>query len=255
MEGLIVFLLGLAIGSFLNVAVYRLKAGKSFLKGRSYCDFCKKQINWQDNVPLLSFLVLKGKCRYCQKKIPLEYFLIELLTGLGFLGIYWFWKANYGWDLDSILLLVYWLVLFSGSLALAVYDFKTMLIADEILLPLILTAFLRLFWSNQWQILPAAFLSMGFLGLIWLVTRGKGMGFGDVKLAFLMGLVLGWPKIVVAYFLAFLTGALVGVILVLIKKMKMKGKIAFGPFLVMGMLVAKLWGDRIWSWYMGMLGL
>ena len=253
------FLFGLAIGSFLNVVIYRLKFGDSPMKGRSYCDKCKKQIAWYDNIPLLSFLLLGGKCRYCKKKISIDYPLVEFLVGLEFVWVYWLLKVNFAFfgqveGFYSLALLIYWLLLFSGSLAIAVYDFKYMLIPDEVLWPLIGLSFLRLFISGQWQVLPVAVGSTLFILLLWLITRGKGMGFGDVKLAFLMGLVLGWPQILVAYFLAFLTGALVGVILILKGAKKFKDKIAFGPFLLLGMILAKLWGLNIWQWYMGLLG-
>lgn len=252
------FLLGLTVGSFLNVVIYRLRFGDSPMKGRSYCDNCKKPIAWLDNIPLLSFLLLKGRCRQCKKKIPADYPLIELLVGLQFVWTYWLLKVNFAFfgqveGFYSLALLIYWLVLFSGALTIAVYDLKYMLIPDEVLWPLIGLSFLRLFFSHQWQVLPAAFLSSGFLFLLWLITRGKGMGLGDVKLAFLLGLVLGWPQIVVAYFTAFLTGAAAGVILVLWGRKNFKQKIAFGPFLLLGMMVAKLWGWPIWQWYMGKL--
>jgi prepilin signal peptidase PulO-like enzyme (type II secretory pathway) len=187
-----------------------------------------------------------------------EYPLIELLVGLEFIWVYWLLKVNFNffgtWEgFYSLALLIYWLILFVGSLGIMVYDLKYMLIPDEVLWPLIGVAFLRLLISQQWQVLLAAVGSSLFLGLIWLITKGKGMGLGDVKLAFLLGLVLGWPLVAVAYFLAFLTGAGAGVILMLVNKKKLKDKIAFGPFLLLGMLIAKLWGWSIWQWYWGML--
>lgn len=219
------FLVGLTVGSFLNVVIYRLRFGDSPMRGRSYCDHCKKKIAWYDNIPLLSFVLLGGKCRKCKKKIPVDYPLVELLVGLQFVWVYWLLKVNYAffgtWEgFYSLALLVYWLILFSGSLGIVVYDLKHMIIPDEVLWPLIGVAFLRLFVSHQWQVLPIAVGSSLFLLSLWVITRGKGMGMGDVKLGFLMGLVLGWPMIVVAYFLAFLTGAVAGVILILLNKKK-----------------------------------
>lgn len=258
MEYWLLFLFGLVIGSFLNVVIYRLRFGDSPMKGRSYCPKCKKQIAWFDNIPLLSFALLGGKCRRCKEKISVEYPLVELLVGLQFVWIYWLLKVNFAffgtWEgFYSLGLLIYWLVLFSGSLAIVVYDLKYMVIPDEVLGPLIGVAFLRLFISNQWQVLWSAVGSSLFLLSLWLITRGKGMGLGDVKLAFLMGLVLGWPLILVAYFMAFLTGAVAGVILMLLNKKKFKDKIAFGPFLLLGMMAAKLWGWSVWQWYLGWL--
>ena len=258
MDYLTLFLFGTAIGSFLSVVIYRLRIGESALKGRSRCDFCKKQIAWFDNIPLLSYVLLLGKCRWCKKKIGLDHLFLELLFGFQFVWIYWLLKVNFSFfghleGFYSLSLLAYWLILFSGSIAIAIYDVKHMLIPDEVLFPLIGVCFLRLFFSHQWQVLVPALLAMGFLYSIYVITKGKGMGFGDVKLAFLMGLVLGWPLIVVAFFVAFLTGAGVGVILLVLKKKKYKSRIAFGPFLIFGMLLAKLWGNQIWQWYFSFL--
>lgn len=248
------FLLGICAGSFLGVVLYRLRRGGSALKGRSVCDHCRKKIPWYDNLPLLSFILLGGQCRRCHKPINPEYPLIELIVGIEFAWVYWLLKINFnffnwieGWY--SFALLVYWLILFSGVIAIAIYDLKYRLIPDQILLPLTIVSFLRLFVSRQWSVLPAAFGSMAFLGLLHLITRGKGMGWGDVKLGFLLGLVLGWLLIVVAYFIAFLTGAIAGVILIVVKHKNLKTKIAFGPFLILGMVIAKLWGWSMWHWY------
>lgn len=258
MAYLILFLFGLAIGSFLNVVIYRLRRGESAMKGRSHCDHCRVKISWFDNIPLLSFMLLHGKCRHCSRKIPMEYPLTELIVGLEFMWIYWLLTVNFkffgSWEgFYSLALLVYWLILFSGSLAIAIYDWKYYLIADEVLWPLIGVALLRLIFSYQWQVLPVALGSAAFMGLIWLITKGKGLGGGDIKLGLFLGLVLGWPKILVAYFIAFLTGSIVGVILILVKRKRFKDKIAFGPFLLLGMLTAKLWGETIWQWYQKVL--
>ncbi len=258
MDYFVLFMFGLAVGSFLNVVIYRLKHGGSALKGRSYCDHCKKPIPWYDNIPLLSYLFLGGKSRCCKKGIPIEYPVVELLTGVQFVWVYWLLKINFTFfgqveGFYSLALLIYWLCLFVGSMVIAIYDFKYMLIPGEVLWPLVAMAFLRLLITGQWQLVGVAVLSTLFIGLLWLVTRGKGMGLGDVQLAFLMGLVLGFPLIVIAYFVAFLTGAVTGVILIFSANKKIKDKIAFGPFLLFGMLVAKLWGGLLWQWYWGLV--
>ena len=149
MDYLLLFVLGVCAGSFLNVVLYRLRTGDSPLRGRSYCDNCKKPIAWYDNIPLLSFLILSGKCRHCQRQIPIDYPIVEALTGIQFVWLYWLLKVNFNFfgrveGFYSLALLAYWLVLFAGSLAIAVYDFKYLLIPDEILLPLIGLSLLRL---------------------------------------------------------------------------------------------------------------
>jgi prepilin signal peptidase PulO-like enzyme (type II secretory pathway) len=258
MDYLVLFLFGLTIGSFLNVVIYRLRTGKSPVRGRSYCDHCHHQISWYDNIPLLSYLLLRGKCRHCQKTIAIDYPIIEALTAIQFVWVYWLLKVNFQFfgqveGFYSLSLLSYWLLLFTGSLAIAIYDFKYLLIPDLILVPLVVLALLRLTVSQQWSVVPTAFGASAFLFVLWWFTRGKGLGVGDIKLAFLMGLVLGWPQILVAFMIAFLTGSVVGVILVLVRKKSLKDKIAFGPFLILGMLLSKLWGWPLWQWYINKL--
>lgn len=248
------FILGLCVGSFLNVVIYRLRHGDSAMRGRSYCDHCHKKINWYDNIPLLSYLILGGKSRCCKKKILIDYPLVELLTGMQFAWVYWLLKVNFNWfgqieGFYSFGLLIYWLVLFAGSLAIAVFDFKYGLIPDNVLWIMGLAAGGRLILTQQWSYLMVGALSGLFLWLIKTISKGK-MGEGDIYLGLVMGLVLGWPQILIAYFLAFLTGAIAGVILILLSKKKLKDKIAFGPFLLLAMLAAKIWGWSMWQWYL-----
>ena len=258
MDYLVLFLFGLAVGSFLNVVIYRLRKSDSPLRGRSYCDQCKKPIAWFDNIPLLSFILLKGKCRRCKRKIPIEYPLTELLVGIEFVWVYWLLTVNFKffgtWEgFYSLALLIYWLILFSGSLAIIIFDLKYLVIPDEVLYPLIGAALLRLPFSHQWSVIPVALASGAFLYSLYLITKKKGMGEGDIRLGLLMGLVLGWPQIIIAYFVAFLTGALWGVILIIARGKSLKTKVAFGPFLLLGMMIAKLFGWPIWQWYWHLL--
>jgi len=247
-------LLGLGIGSFLNVVIYRLPRGLSVVWGRSFCPKCRRKIAWFDNVPLLSFAWLRGHCRYCHSPISWRYPVVELLTGtlfvlgatclgnlsnLGYLGI-----AEVG---------LTW-VLFSALIAIFFIDLEQQIIPDEILLPVIFLFLLSKIFvphlTTHYLLLTTLLPAVGaalFLFLIRVVTRGRGMGLGDVKLAFLMGLVLGFPKIIIAFYLAFLTGAIVGVILILVKKARFGQKIAFGPFLAAAIIITVLWGEKILS--------
>lgn len=236
MSGLI-FLGGLVTGSFLNVVIYRLPRGLGFVRGRSFCPKCKRKISWFDNVPLISFLILKGHCRFCGKPISWRYPLVELLTGILF-------YLSYSSHLNF---LSYFL--FAGLIVIFFIDLEHQIIPDEIVIPLSILFFLYFLITN-YQLLVTNHLITGivsflFLYSIYLLTKGKGMGFGDVKLAFLIGLVLGWPKVVVAFYLAFLTGAFFGIILILLGKAKLKQKIAFGPFLVFSTIISFLWGEEI----------
>ena len=233
----VVLALGLVIGSFLNVVIYRLPRGLGYVRGRSFCPKCKHKINWFDNVPVISFLILKGRCRFCGGKISWRYPLIELLAGALFYLSY----------LSHLSFLSYLLI--CGLVVIFFVDLEHQIIPDEIVIPLsVLFLGYRLLTNIQYLIsnfLITGIVSFLFLYLIHLLTKGKGMGLGDVKLAFLMGLVLGFPKIVVAFYLAFLTGAFVGVILILLSRAKLKQKIAFGPFLVFGTIFSLLWGEKI----------
>ena len=233
----VVLALGLVIGSFLNVVVYRLPRGLGFVRGRSFCPKCKHKINWFDNVPVISFLILKGRCRFCGRKISWRYPLIELLAGALFYLSY----------LSHLSFLSYLLI--CGLVVIFFIDLEHQIIPDEIVIPLSILFLVYFLMTNPQLLITnyliTALISFLFLYFIFLLTKGRGMGLGDVKLAFLMGLVLGFPKIVVAFYLAFLTGAFVGVILILLGKAKLKQKIAFGPFLVFGTIFSLLWGEKI----------
>ena len=233
----VVLALGLVIGSFLNVVIYRLPRGLGFVRGRSFCPKCKHKVNWFDNVPVISFLILKGRCRFCGGKISWRYPLIELLAGALFYLSY----------LSHLSFLNYLLI--CGLVVIFFIDLEHQIIPDEIVIPLSILFLVYFLMTNPQLLITnyliTALISFLFLYFIFLLTKGKGMGFGDVKLAFLMGLVLGFPKIVVAFYLAFLTGAFVGVILILLSRAKLKQKIAFGPFLVFGTIFSLLWGEKI----------
>jgi len=240
-----IFLLGLSVGSFLNVLIYRLPRHLSVVWGRSLCPKCRKKIAWFDNLPLLSFVFLKGRCRACRSPISWQYPLVELLTAVLFvLG-----ARPYLSDLSNLgtAQVGLTLILFSSLIAIFFIDLEQQIIPDEILLPVaVLFVLSSLLTTNYW-LLATGIASSLFLFLIWALTKGRGMGLGDVKLAFLMGLVLGYPKVIVAFYLAFLTGAIVGVILILAKKARFGQKIAFGPFLAAATIITVLWGEKILS--------
>ncbi|MBI4066670.1 prepilin peptidase [Candidatus Gottesmanbacteria bacterium] len=245
--GFIVFLFGLAVGSFLNVLIDRLPKGKNVLTGRSICDHCNKTLRWFELIPLLSFVVQGGRCRRCHRLLSWQYPLVELVTAVGFVFLFQgqAFEARQGLALWGAGLV------FSSLLVIFVADLKYQIIPDS----MVVAGVLGVAMGLMRQMGPMDFMKEGRLGsalgasafffLLWLITRGKGMGLGDVKLAFLMGLLLGFPKIVVASYLAFLTGAIVGVILILLGKKHLKERIAFGPFLVVGTVMAIVWGQQI----------
>ena len=192
---------------------------------RSYCDFCGKQLSWFENVPVISWLALNGKTKCCHKKLPVEYPLVELLMGLLF--VFNGYQSPIG--LAMIVLLVFSLV----------FDLKYMILPDFSTYILIVIA--AIFFHNWLSGLGAGL----FLLALHVGTKGRGLGMGDVKLALFMGLLLGWPKIILAFYIAFIVGAIIGVILMLLKKANRKTMVPFGPFLIGGTLVSWWFGDLI----------
>lgn len=244
---LLIFVWGLVIGSFLNVLIYRLPQNLP-LSGRSFCPNCHKHILWHDNIPLLSFIVLRGRCRFCRSPTSWQYPVVELLTGALFVSV----TIHTGITLLSILssmVTIYYFFIVSVLIVIFFTDLRYGIIPDKITYPAIVISFLFLI-SQYPNILISNFLSaisaLAFLGSLFLITRGRGMGLGDVKFAFLMGLILGFPKIVIALYCAFLTGALVSIILILAGYKRFGNTIPFGPFLVFGTLVALFLGDLLY---------
>ncbi len=264
---LLIFIFGLLIGSFLNCVIYRLETGGSFLKGNSFCPNCKHLLAWRDLIPILSFLILKGKCRYCGEKISWQYPLVELFTGLIFISIFNFQFSIFNeFSIFNFLKLIYCWATSAFLIVIFVYDLRHYLIPDKIIYPAIATALIFNFHPpagglifNQFSIfnysILSAFGAALFFLMIVLISRGKWMGVGDIKLAFLMGLLLSFPNILVALFLAFFIGAIIGVGLILAGKKTLKSEVPFGPFLVAGTFLALFWGQSILNWYLKMFKL
>ncbi len=260
-----IFLFGLVIGSFLNVVIFRLETGEQVVSGRSHCRDCQHTLKWYDLVPLLSFIMLGAKCRYCGKPISIQYPLVELFTGILFVLLFQLTINSKQLTVLDGIYFTYLLIVSCSLLIIFVYDLKHYIIPDKIVYPaIIVSMFTRIsevglpkFGSPTSEILInfifAALIAGSFFLAIVLITKGRGMGGGDVKLAFLMGLVLGWPKILAALFLAFTIGAIYGIILIIIKKKTLKSEVPFGPFLVGGTFIALFWGEEIVRWYMGFI--
>lgn len=258
---IIIFILGLCVGSFLNCFVYRLETGKPFTKGRSLCPKCHHRLGVLDLIPIVSFLMLKRKCRYCKKKIHWQYFLVEVFVGILFVLIAYYILGNLA--LIRIIGFLYFATIFSLLAIIFLYDLKHYIIPDVIIYPAIILVFLFrgigvLIFGTGTNIINAllsAFFVALFFFLIWLISKGKWMGFGDVKLALFMGLFLGWPNILVALFLAFSLGSLVGVLLIIFGRKKLRSEVPFGPFLIAGTLLAFFWGSLLIKWYISLISL
>ncbi|MCL5019489.1 MAG: prepilin peptidase [Patescibacteria group bacterium] len=252
------FIIGVFVGSFLNVVVDRLKSGETIIKGRSRCEFCKKELAWFDLIPLFSFIFLKGKCRYCHKKLSLYYPIIELSTGALSAFTYLWISQTYHLPF-TIYHLAYYLIIISAFIIIFFEDLKFGIIPDKVVFPaIVVTFFYSLIFNPQSLIINlfSATLTFAFFLILFLITKGKGMGFGDVKLSLLLGLVLGFPKIIPSLYLAFLTGAIIGIILIIWRKKKsLKDTIPFGPFLIIGALAGLFWGQQIYAYFLSLLGI
>ena len=233
----LMFVLGLTVGSFLNVVIDRIPKGESVIWNASHCDHCKKRLRWFELFPVFSFILQRGRCTRCRKRLSLQYPLVELLTAVGFVYLY----------PDFLAILI-----FSCLLVLFAVDMKRMILPDAALVVLGIAILVGSFAISPSERLTHACAGigagLGFLSL-WLVTRRQGFGFGDVKLVTLLGLFLGYPLIIIALYIAFLTGAIVGVILMMSHRAKLKSRIAFGPFLIIGAVSASLWGENMLRWW------
>lgn len=258
---IIFFTFGLIIGSFLNVVVYRINLTETLL-GRSHCPHCKKTIRWYDNIPVLSFALLGAKCRDCRKKISWIYPIVEILVGItfAFLGTKFFVLTDQGTWLVSF----YYLVIASILIVILIYDFLYLEIPSIVLWTgVIFAVFCNLlldwqrgnFSGNILASLTVSGILAGFLAFVVFFalsffSREKIMGMGDAYFVILLGLILGWPKILLGLFLAFAFGAVCGIILILFKKKKMSSQVPFAPFLVIGTVVAMFYANPILSWYL-----
>lgn len=240
-------LFGLVLGSFLNVVIHRVPRRESLVKPGSHCPSCGAAIRWYDNIPLVSWLVLRGRCRRCAAAIAVRYPLVESMTGVAFALA--FWRFGLDWTL-----LVAWAFI-AAMIAVAFIDYDYMIIPNSIVLPgaiLGLGASVALDPSRWWMYLASSMGAAGFIFALVMLWPG-GMGPGDVKMALFMGAVLG-AKVIVALFAAFLLGSVVGIYLMGVRKQSRKTRIPFGPFLAAGSVLALFVGQWVISRYMSLFG-
>jgi leader peptidase (prepilin peptidase)/N-methyltransferase len=250
----IVFLFGLIVGSFLNCVIYRLGEKKSFLKGRSFCPNCGHILSWKDLIPIFSFLILRGKCRYCGKKISLQYPLVELFTGILFLATFYHLRDQL-FSLQGIFTLFYYWTILSSLIVIFVYDLKNYLIEEKIVyFSILICLIFNLIFSISEiknKILSSLFLGLFFLSIV-LISKEKWMGIGDAKLGALIGIFLGWPKIIPALFFSFFVGSIFGIFLIILKKKSLKSEIPFAPFLVSGAIFSLFFGEKVIDFYLNL---
>jgi len=249
------FVFGTIVGSFLNVVILRLKKNKSIIKTCSHCPRCRKKLEWYELIPLVSFFIQHGKCRRCHKKISWQYPIVEFLTGLVFLLIVVYFGDFSFYGIVNIL----YLLIISGFLiVIFVYDFKYYLVSDRIIYPAVAIAFFYDVYlsliTNQFSVFFYSILGaviMGGFFLFWvLVSKGKWMGMGDIKIGVLLGLIFGIYQLFTALFLTFFMGAIVSLILMALKKKKLKSQIPLGPFLTAAAFITLFWGNYLLDWYL-----
>jgi len=260
-----IFIFGLIIGSFLNCLVWRLYKNETVL-GRSYCPKCREKIFWYDNIPVISFLLLHGKCRHCQEKISVQYPLVELAVGflfsLAYLKIF---VGSGGLVLSSdqliingqpaLLLLQAWLAI-AVMAAVLIYDARWYLISTNLIIGaavlfLGLDIFLGVNWINLFWSL---FIGIGFFLLQYLLTRGRGLGEGDIWLGGLLAIIFPQPNLLLtALFISYLIGGVTGLVLLLGQKRGLKSKLPLGIFLAFGAILTIFFGSELLGWYLGLL--
>jgi len=256
---IIIFILGLIIGSFLNVLIYRLPRGQDIIKKRSYCPKCKKILSWYELIPVLSFIIQRGRCLKCKAKISYQYIFIELLTGLLFLFTYINLTNQFATSSSSIssqilssnfqtlyfaLNIIYYFYIISIFITIAAIDLKTFFIPDVLVIPAVIISFIYQIIqlpnypiTQFFNLLISSIAIFFFFGALHFFSKGKAMGFGDAKLGLLIGLFLPFPLNIFAIMLSFIIGGIFGIILMIFKKVDKKSIIPFGPFMVLGALL------------------
>jgi len=255
---LMIFIIGASIGSFLNVLIDRLPQEES-INGRSHCDYCGKKIKWFDLTPIFSYFFLGGKTRCCHKKLSFQYPMIEMITGIAFLLIFIFHFSFFNeFSTINFSNLIIYFGIISCLIVIFISDLKYHLISDYILLALFIfslmlkivipaQAGIHVLWIPDQvgdDILSSLIVAFP-IWLIYFISKERAMGLGDVYLSAVMGFLLGWKAGFLALYIAFITGAIFGLTLILIKNKKLKSKVAFGPFLVIGTVIMLMWGDKI----------
>lgn len=246
--GIMIFLIGLIIGSFSNVCIYRIPRNESLIKPGSHCPQCNKPIPFYDNIPLISYLFLKGKCRYCGKPIHPQYPIVELATGLFYLALYLF----YGLQPITIV----YMFLCSVLIIISFIDLKERIIPDVLSVPLIIVGFILSFFLRNLSTIDSLLGILAGGGSLLIIAvfgtylfKKEAMGGGDVKLAAMLGAFLGWQLILLSLFLGFFLGAFIGVIVMVTTKGK-SDIVPFGPFIALGALISIFWGQFIIHWYL-----
>ncbi|RCW50508.1 A24 family peptidase [Halanaerobium sp. MA284_MarDTE_T2] len=241
-----IFIFGLIVGSFLNVVIFRLPEGKSIVKPPSHCPHCKTKLKTFDLIPVLSYLAVGGKCRYCDTKISFQYPFVELLTGFFFLFTYL--KLGISVELFIMFLLI------SALIVISFIDYKYMIIPNYITYPGIVIGFLSsivLDYISIYDSLLGIFIPSLLLLLVAFIFKG-GMGMGDVKLAAMLGAFLGFEFALAGIFVGSFLGSIIGLTMMALGMLDRKSRIPFGPFICIGTVIIIFFGDVLFDWYLSL---
>lgn len=255
------FILGTSIGSFLSVAIHRIHNNQpGIFLGRSTCGHCKKQLEWTDLIPILSYVMLKGKCRYCDEKLSIHYLFLELSLGLIFLSI----VLNFPFinevtnevNWQNILHTFFFSIYSTFFIGIFFYDLKYMQIPSIFLFPFIAVTLIGSLFFGEPEIsnmIIAFIISLVFFGGQILISKGKWLGGGDLYLAISMAFIFGWKLFLISIVLTYIIGSIISIILMIAAKTDIKSKIAFAPFMILASLITIFYGENILKWYLSLL--
>lgn len=255
---IVVFIIGACTGSFLNVAIFRTHGGESVVRGRSKCRVCEEPLGVGDLVPVLSYLRLRGRCRSCHAVISWQYPAVELATGFLFI-LFYLMVATRGDDNLGLLymglyVLRYW-VFATYLVIIFLYDLRHMLIIDRFTLPAMIFAILMNLWLGTvpaWSLLVGALVLAGFFWIQFAISKGTWVGGGDIRMGAMMGFMLGLEQGLVALFLAYVFGAIVGVVMMASGKATRKTPVPFGSFLAVATILTLFAGESMLAWYLNL---
>jgi leader peptidase (prepilin peptidase)/N-methyltransferase len=240
------FLFGITFGSFLNVLILRIPAGESVVNIPSHCPACKKRLKWYELIPILSYFILRGRCSGCKAKVSAQYPIIEAANGI-------LWVLAYLFMDDRLIVVILGCLTASALLTIAVIDARTMEIPPSLNLSILILGIIRLVSDAQnWLSYAVGFVAVsGFLFLLFVLSGGRAIGGGDIKLMAVCGLFAGWKLIIIAFFFGCVIGSAVHLTKMALKR---AGRaLAFGPYLAAGVFVSMLWGSAFLSWYLSFL--
>ncbi|MCC7436778.1 prepilin peptidase [Candidatus Nomurabacteria bacterium] len=251
---LIIFIFGLIIGSFLNVVILRINTGRSIAKGRSKCARCSTTLSWYELIPVFSFLTLRGKCKTCKNPISFQYPLVELTTALVFTILYTKILLSNGFNFFGIVSFLGASTISALLIVIFAYDIKHKIIPDKIVYPFIIISLASVFWRNVFgdndmlikDLFAGPALAAPFF-FLWFFSKGRAMGFGDVKLSLGIGWLLGLAGSLATFFLSFWLGAIVGLLLMASSKTSLKSEIAFAPFLIIAVFIVGVFSVTLQS--------